>query len=754
MKIDLLPFQVFAIADLQNAVESGYQDIVLKSCTGSGKTIILTHFMDEYLKCHNNTVFMWFTPGKGNLEEQSKKKMDAYIHNAQTKLLPDIMTGGFADGDCCFINWELLNKSKNNARKEGEHINFDEQIQKALDSGLEFKLIIDESHVANTIKSKEIVDLFKTTTIIRASATPKGYDKYSKLIEIDEADVIAQGLIKKLLVINEGFGGIAGKTLEDNQVAFLLEKALEKQRLLKSKFLQRGLNINPLILVQMPNTSDALLQSVEEWFEKQKITYENGQLAVWMSEKGKKSGGITMHENLDGIEVNNALPVAMIFKMAVATGWDCPRAHILVKLRDNMGESFEIQTFGRIRRMPEAKHYQDEVLDSCYLYTLDEKFVEGAKQQIGKGALDASLIDLKPEFKEVELVSEQRPDVEEPNDSKKAIASITEHFKTKYNLDGDADGNKAKMEIQGYVFSDYIANSTKYGSIHLSSQTDLLKDVEFKTPLNTHTHGREYHHQIGRIGVDVSLEYEKVNAIIRRLFCEPSFKKGTRNRQTTLLKLDTRPLYAFVINNIDKLRDDFKEAMVEQTDQGTLGISSEETVKKPFRFPQHCLFTYDSKEMSQRVYSKNVYGGYLESAEVRSKPEKAFERFCESSSFVEWFYKNGDKGAEYYSVIYEDNNGKQRAFYPDYVVGTKDGIWIIETKGGEDVSGNSQNIDAFSAKKFMALKNYIQMQQEDGKPIHGGFVRRDGNENLCICTETYSEQIIRPNWTLLNSVMC
>lgn len=327
-------------------------------------------------------------------------------------------------------------------------------------------------------------------------------------------------------------------------------------------------------------------------------------------------------------------------------------------------------------------------------------------------------------------------------------------YQTKYNLDGDADGNKAKMEIQGYVFSDYIADSTKYGSIHLSSQTDLLKDVEFKTPLNTHTHGREYHHQIGRIGVDVSLEYEKVNAIIRRLFCEPSFKKGTRNRQTKLLKLDTRPLYAFVINNIDKLRDDFKEAMVEQTDQGTLGISSEETVKKPFRFPQHCLFTYDSKEMSQRVYSKNVYGGYLESAEVRSKPEKAFERFCENSPFVEWFYKNGDKGSEYYSVIYEDNNGKQRVFYPDYVVGTRDGIWIIETKGGEDASGNSQNIDAFSPKKFMALKNYIQIQQKDGKPIHGGFVRRDGNENLCICMDTYSEQIIRPNWTLLDSVMC
>jgi hypothetical protein len=78
---------------LQQYVENGKPgtttEITLESCTGSGKTIILTHFMDEFLHCHDKTVFVWFTPGKGNLEEQSKKKMDAYIHGRTTKLLSD-----------------------------------------------------------------------------------------------------------------------------------------------------------------------------------------------------------------------------------------------------------------------------------------------------------------------------------------------------------------------------------------------------------------------------------------------------------------------------------------------------------------------------------------------------------------------------------------------------------------------------------------------------------------------------------------
>ena len=105
MTIELMQFQLRAIKELLDSMEEPCRDIILKSPTGSGKTIILTHFMDEYMQGHANTVFVWLTPGKGNLEEQSKAKMDIYIHNAQTKLLADVMTSGFAENDACFINW-------------------------------------------------------------------------------------------------------------------------------------------------------------------------------------------------------------------------------------------------------------------------------------------------------------------------------------------------------------------------------------------------------------------------------------------------------------------------------------------------------------------------------------------------------------------------------------------------------------------------------------------------------------------------
>lgn len=146
MEIELLDFQYDAIGRLLKAMESGKTDIVLKSCTGSGKTIILTHFMYEYFKTHSKTVFIWLTPGKGDLEEQSKEKMDKYVHWSQTKLLSDVMTSGFSENDACFINWEKLTKKGNNALKDSERTNFLEYIEKARNEGLVFKIIVDESH--------------------------------------------------------------------------------------------------------------------------------------------------------------------------------------------------------------------------------------------------------------------------------------------------------------------------------------------------------------------------------------------------------------------------------------------------------------------------------------------------------------------------------------------------------------------------------------------------------------------------------
>ena len=731
MDITLANFQLKAIADLIAAMEQPNRDIVLKSCTGSGKTIILTHFMDEYFKSNHKTVFIWLTPGKGNLEEQSKEKMDRYIHGSQTKLLPDIMTAGFEENDACFINWEKLTKKGNNALKDSERTNFIEHIRNALDDGLCFKIIVDESHQNDTIKADDIIELFHSDKIIRCSATPKNY-KNAILIDIPEEDVIAEGLIKKLLIINENF---EQHISVDDQITYLLDKAITKQRELHSEYLNRNAEINPLIIVQIPNKSDALLDRVEEYFESKGITYENNLLAVWLSDK---------KQNLEDIEEPNATPIAVIIKQAVATGWDCPRAQILVKLRDNMSEVFEIQTIGRIRRMPEAKHYGSDLLDSCYLYTLDEKFTESVKLSLGKGALDAYKVFLKPEYRSFEIISEYTTDVPYPRDAKLSLKVIYKYFEKQYHITKDTSKNKALLEAHGYSFSEDIIDYTKSGSVSTLSKENIaeLNDISIHESLNTHKHGKEYHHCVAEIGYKVNLDYNNINTIMRKLFLQ-----GLRC-ETKILKIGTRELYAFIINNKHLLVDDVRDAMADESLQLSLAIPK--TTEKPIGFPLEMIFTYDGTAKSQIEYSKNVYKGYLSSAENRSLPEKLFERYCENSPNIRWFYKNGDKGIEYFSIVYTDNFGKQKSFYPDYIVGASDGsTWIIETKGGFTKTGDSEDIDKYTAKKFGVLKSYTEKYK-----LLGGIVRQDKQSGeLCICTETYSDDIKSDSWKLLSDIL-
>lgn len=727
--MELKEFQLNAVKSLFEAMETPARDIILKSPTGSGKTIILTYFMHQYIQSFSKIVFVWLTPGKGNLEEQSKAKMDKYIHASQTKLLSDVMTAGFEENDSCFINWEKLTKKGNNALKDSERTNFLEHIQHALNDGIHFVIIVDESHQNNTIKADEIIQYFHTDKIIRCSATPKGIAK-AEIIEIPEEEVIAAGLIKKMLVINQDFP----QNIEtEDQTEFLLEKALAKQRELRAAYLQQNADINPLIVIQLPNKSEILQDGVERYLETQGLTYENGQLAVWLSE---------MHENLEGIERLNSTTTAVIIKQAVATGWDCPRAQILVKLRDNMDETFEIQTIGRIRRMPEAKHYGNDLLDSCYLYTFDEKFTAGVKMALDKGALNACTLFLKNEYKDITLTGEQRTTVTSTRNPQKALQAIVSYAQKELGIGTNKAENRTRLQAAGYEMSENIVKHTISGeTATLDFSTEDMNTIAVTEKLNTHTHGRDYHHKIGKIGMEIGMEYSYMNTIIRKLF-DKNFKYSRK-----ILALEPREVYAFVINNTDRLRHLVREAMAYELAQLSLEVPTKSYYD--FRIPQSCMFTYNGEAKTQLIMKKNVYQNYLSSAAPRSMSEVKFEKFCERSDSVEWWYKNGDKGNEYFSIVYVDNSNRQKLFYPDYIISVGGQIWIVETKGGFDRSGNSQDIDLYTPKKFGVLKAYL-----DEHGLKGGIVLNDATtDELCICMEHYSDDIGSDDWQVLESVL-
>ena len=129
-EIILKEFQKKCILDLLDATSTNKSnEILIKSPTGSGKTIIMVNFINQYLEnIDDKAIFIWFTPGIGDLEEQSKSKMEQYIPNRNTKTIKEVLQNGFDAGDTCFINWEVVTKKGNNAISKTEKNNLFERI--------------------------------------------------------------------------------------------------------------------------------------------------------------------------------------------------------------------------------------------------------------------------------------------------------------------------------------------------------------------------------------------------------------------------------------------------------------------------------------------------------------------------------------------------------------------------------------------------------------------------------------------------
>jgi len=715
---------------------------VFQSPTGSGKTVMVAKFIEELIKELPETdfCFVWVSIGKGELHKQSKRSLERIFDGFPTvHLLEEEFFGSrnyIEQNEVVVVNWEKLyskyssgaNKGewKNRVMRDGESINFIEVLETTR-TKRKIILIIDESHFGSDAqRTNELRQIINAEVTIEMSATPKIQPTaidltlgVAKFVLVHSQDVISEGMIKKELIINENLDKLVDdeKTSQD----IIIEAAYSKRLELKETFRNSGININPLCLIQLPNAEAGVAKKevIETFLADKGITEENGKLAVWLSEE--KS------DNLDEISDFESEVEFLLFKQAIDTGWDCPRAHILVKLRDIQSHTFEVQTVGRILRMPEQKHYEDENLNTGFIYT-NLQTITVNKEDYNPNIIKHLKAQRKQVYKPISLQSYYKNRVDY-GDITFSFGKVLEkvfcaHFELEINPPiVNTIENQEKLITKGFIID---ADAFK---------ENLLTDKKIE--------GKDFDVTLGELNknADITVSaklsdndlHDKFNSVIIEHLNGFAPKRSTPTVRGAIYQWFRKYLginYQLE-NGIIHIQYIFlHERNIERFSQ-LLGRSTDEYKPKKTQEVKNKIeesyYEWDIKKIEffnqytdEKVDTKlNIYEPcYLSIG--RSSVEKEFELFLESKpDKIEWWFKNGVNKKDFLGLKYFDNDLPQ-TFYPDYIIQLKSGkILIGDTKGG---------ITASEAKsKAEALYEYIKEQNSKGKKLIGGIIVKDNS---------------------------
>lgn len=505
---------------------------------------------------------------------------------------------------------------------------------------------------------------------------------------------------------------------------------LQPQEYDYEKFVYSVNELAPGIEIQLGGKKVVVFQKGEWELVKHKEGFKEGLKEIWATGTilNGNSSGRFFRDYLDGRKEKDGLGV-------------------LYKVYGVGDDSFDYRYFSGPQKVTatKGKYYQGvpvdkmeegstKVLDFCYVYTFDEKYKAGLLADMDK-AYETRRLFLKDKCKTFTLEKEIRDQDFDGLGEREVLNKIYEALVKKYGLSGDKANNKMRFMAAGYQFGDEIIGHALYGQ-YIRTDTVMESHNYYTTRkrVNTHKHGMDLLHCVDSIKSTIGMATAKVKTILERLF-----RKGG-NSYRKLLSLDTTEFYAFIINNEHKLKEEFREVTSDMAVQMSLTLHPK---KSQFHIPEQDFFKYDSGVKSEVEYLSNAYheytSGYATSL-VRSTSEILFEQYCENQSDIEWVYKNGDTGQQYFSIVYIDALQHQWLFYADYIVMKKDGtVWVIETKGGES-KGQDKNIDKQIENKFNAFKKYAEE-----KGLHWGFVR-DKDNQLYINNTVFSKDMSDEHW--------
>ena len=717
---NLRPFQEEAKNDLLRHARNEIKrdtptSLLLDAPTGSGKTVIMSQLLKEWIENQKSSdpllSFIWVAPR--SLQKQSYDKIKLIANSSSfTCTLSDDRGKEIDHNEIIFVNWESIihnnEETRKSIRKQESGRDYGSIIKKTRKKGRKIVLIVDEAHRNLDAKgAKKVLDIFKPNMSIYMTATPKTYSGSILPTKVHVDDVIEDGMIKKEIPINYKWFDKKIRSQPFVTTEKVVLRGLEWKEELVKKYRKNKVGrkiVNPLLVIQIPNKGTSSIKNLQPKIEKalknKGITYENKKLALWLSDdkdkrnlddgdksttKFKLGKGKKIEDNDNKVEV-------LIFKEAIALGWDCPRAHVMCLFREHKSKSFGFQTIGRIMRMPDKRHYTDEELNRGYIFTNLPEFeledqLEATYVPDDLGYLDPKLY--KPIHLKSIHIKRQRSMTRFSADFHTIFMKTAKINKKMKSLSTKSTKISSKI-IEGVIGPDH------YG---LEGEIDTIESVvSSKAPDELYEH---FQTQIAKW----CKPYQKTRSedfLIRSLLdsIEKNFGITWKNKSAKIIKTI--------------LTDKNKKIITECTDiakkkyaDKQVKLATEKPVEYDFEILENgtglTKHTGGTKSILKKYETKSVEKPLYDTFS-KSAPEIAFYKNLSKSKNVVWWWKNGYGDKLYFATKYKLI--KWNRFFPDYIVQWKDGtVGIYDTKGGMHIDSKETKLKAKSLADAIKKQN-------------------------------------------------
>lgn len=713
------------LSKLLGTAENKNRVLVFKAPTGSGKTLMVGYALS---KTHTHLgvapfIVLWLSPGKGDLHKQSARALTRMLSDSSldVKLLDsrdDIVANTTPESGTVFVvNWEKLRTEKdgewaNKMLREGETANLFTMLENTTKRGMDMIVVIDESHTnldgPQTTKLMAAIKEFRPFIQLEASATPTTtLDEELRDEGIHHSVVVPfrkveeAGMVRKSVLLNPEFENVQTQYPDYDLDIQVLHAAWQRTASLTKSYAAARSPVKPLLLIQYPDgaLADSRAEVVEKFLEDQGLV-KDVTYATWLS--GDHS------DDLENISKYTSPYSALIFKQAIATGWDCPRAQVLVQFRVPGSETFQIQTLGRIMRSPEQKHYDDDTLNVAYVYS----DLAGVSVRITSDEPEFAVRDLtinrgdKYPATGLKLHSVFQPRRREYH------YPLTEHLEPELKKTLDAKV-KSKLPAEAIITTPatFLTDATLEFKYLLTGG-----EAEFQGEIRSGILGEQL----------VQALYDR--ALVARIGPYRS-REQSRSRIKSILVSwfqSARPewqpdeIQHFVLQHAgivsEAIENSCHKASLVDEAKAIADARSKRRISKKWEIPINELVA------SAKWLAPADAGNLFDPPRVpqdRSKPEIRFEKWLgveHAAGRITWWWKNGIRDERYLGVEYPlTAQGKSTTFveicYPDYIVMTTNGtVWAIEVKDIDDPDGS---VGGKSAAKAVGLEHWAGQLNTD-----------------------------------------